>query len=533
MTTTERPIAAIWWRVSTKGQTELSPETQVREAREMLEAKGYQVPDQYVTGADWHSLSILDCPAMETMLRWVRHGEVQAVGMYHGDRLAGNPGQKMFIIDLCERHDVRLLSRHSPILDGKEGELLEYVRTWGKEQQVIRAQQASKDGLRDRALVKGLPPCAGAPYGYDFPLTDDGRDYSRLTPNMNWPIAQFIWQRALDGVPMRQIIRELHGRGVPTPRGKDLWAVTVIHGILHNPVYAGRYHALRRRSVAPKQRKGETYGNSSQVWKPLEDWTYLPNVTVEQPVVSWAEYLEIQARLQANKRFSRRNARRPYLLRGMILCETHQRNFQGRPREHNKGFMYVCTVVNNKIIPIDPCARKSVGGPTIEREVWDRAVDLLTNPEVILGELDRRREAQAETETSIAESLARAEKRLAANEQAEMELVSLRIRGDVSDSVYERQKSLLKAERTWLGDETERLQRQQARVRQNFVTLEQVQALRDRLGAKLEGADYEAKRFVLEALETQVVVAPDGAMHIRFAVPMPQEQVVFAAPGPS
>ena len=62
----------------------------------MLDAGGYSVPDDHNVGADWHSLSILGCPKMETLLGWVRHGEIQAIGMYHGDRLAGNPGQKMF-----------------------------------------------------------------------------------------------------------------------------------------------------------------------------------------------------------------------------------------------------------------------------------------------------------------------------------------------------------------------------------------------------------------------------------------------------
>ena len=87
--TTAKPIGAVWWRISTKAQADMSPETQILEAREMLEAEGYSVPQHRVIGADWHSLAVLDCPEMETLLSWVRHGEIQAIGMYHGDRLAG------------------------------------------------------------------------------------------------------------------------------------------------------------------------------------------------------------------------------------------------------------------------------------------------------------------------------------------------------------------------------------------------------------------------------------------------------------
>jgi DNA invertase Pin-like site-specific DNA recombinase len=44
--------AAIWWRVSTRAQLEGSPDTQNKEARELLEAQGYTVPDEYIIGAE-------------------------------------------------------------------------------------------------------------------------------------------------------------------------------------------------------------------------------------------------------------------------------------------------------------------------------------------------------------------------------------------------------------------------------------------------------------------------------------------------
>ena len=57
-------IAAIWWRVSTRAQTDLSPETQINESRALLESKGYEAPEQFITGAVWHSMDTLECPQM-------------------------------------------------------------------------------------------------------------------------------------------------------------------------------------------------------------------------------------------------------------------------------------------------------------------------------------------------------------------------------------------------------------------------------------------------------------------------------------
>ena len=523
MTTEEKAIAAIWWRTSTKAQTESSPETQIREARELLEAAGYEVPDEFVYGSDWHSLSILECPAMEALLEAVRHGRVHAIGMYHGDRLAGNPGQKMFIVDLCDRKGVKLIAKYSPIMEGKEGELLEYVRTWGKEQQVIRAQQASKDGLRDRVLLRGLPVSPRGPYGYAFLRSEDGRyDYTRVVSTKDWAMAAFIWRRALEGVSLRRIIRELYERGIPTPSGKSVWSVAVIHGILNNPTYSGRYHALRRRAVTPKHRTATTYGKSSKQWKPMADWAYLPDVAVDDPIVTWAQFLHVQEQFERNKRFSPRNAKNKYLLRGMIFCETHGKLFNGRARARESGRLYICHSSVNAVVKTgERCVRQSIGGPTLENEVWIRARDLLSHPETVLGELNRRAEAKQRTEASVADALARNVKRSRANEGAEMELVALRIRGDVTEDVFQRQKALLKAEQTYLADESGRLQREAIQVRQEFVTAEQIHALRHSVAGKLEGADFDTKRMVLETLDTRVSVGPDGALAVWFSIPAP------------
>ena len=156
-------VAAIWWRVSTADQLDrVSPETQIQEAKQMLEENGYVVPDEFILGADWSSLAILDCPQMSRLLDLVRQKRIQAIGVYHTDRLSGRPAHKIYILDLCAANEVRILSKHSPVLAGPEGELVEYIHTWAKEIQVLRAQQASKDGLRDRVLIKRLPVCSRA-----------------------------------------------------------------------------------------------------------------------------------------------------------------------------------------------------------------------------------------------------------------------------------------------------------------------------------------------------------------------------------
>ena len=132
--------AAIWWRISTRSQLELSPETQIKEARVLLEAQGYTVPEEYIIGAEWHSLDTLRCPQLQTLLSWVNQSKIQAIGMINSDRLSGEMAQKLAIMDMTEKKGVRLLAVQNSIEAGPEGQLLETVRTYAKYIQVARAR---------------------------------------------------------------------------------------------------------------------------------------------------------------------------------------------------------------------------------------------------------------------------------------------------------------------------------------------------------------------------------------------------------
>ncbi|MCZ6536030.1 MAG: hypothetical protein O6914_08700 [Chloroflexi bacterium] len=138
--------------------------------------------------------------------------------------------------------------------------------------------------------------------------------------------------------------------------------------------------------------------------------------------------------------------------------------------------------------------------------------------------------AQDVTEQAIVESLMQVEQRLEANRTAESKLIDLYTRGGVSPDVFPRNKGTLKAERTWCEEEIERLHQQVGGVRDKFVTLEQVNALRRRLGEKLVKATPENRRFVLEALETQVVSRADGSLNVTLAMPETAPGTVLTDP---
>ena len=266
--------AAIWCRISTPDQ--MSLDSQEAAVRAVLESQGFTVPPDRILKVDWSSLDLSACPEFQLLKQWVVDGAIDAIGVVDRDRLQAQGLQRLVFLSECQERGVRLIAcQGPPMFDGGEGQLVELALALGKEKSVQRAQQGSKDGLRDRARIQGLPVTGIPPYGFRFRYLEAGgkRVPEALEPDTaTYHIAVRIWRMALDGVPMRRIALDLSQAGIPAPKGGVIWNPSTIQGILAKPHYAGRYAALRQEMKAPeKRRKSDTYGKTSSRRLPTED----------------------------------------------------------------------------------------------------------------------------------------------------------------------------------------------------------------------------------------------------------------------
>lgn len=189
----QRKVAAIWCRVSTDGQRELSLDSQEAAVRKALEAQGYEVPEELVLKVEWTSLDLMSCPAFQQLRRWIVDGTVQALGTLDRDRFQAQGLQRLLFLSECQDHSVQIVAvQGPPMLEGGEGQLVELALASGKERSVLRAQQGARDGLRDRARFKGLPPNMKPPYGMRW-------ENDRLVPNENYSVACDVWSMGLAG----------------------------------------------------------------------------------------------------------------------------------------------------------------------------------------------------------------------------------------------------------------------------------------------------------------------------------------------
>ena len=140
-----------------------------------------------------------------------------------------------------------------PFQQDSDGEWVEFGLAKSKEVSVLRAQQGSRDALHERATVKGLSTNNHPPFGYYFDETK-----TRLMANEKWEIRSLIIHEYLTGKTIKGVIKELQKRGIPSPTGKEYWPEPTIWLILRDSVNYGAYKALKRQSIEPKVRKGNT-----------------------------------------------------------------------------------------------------------------------------------------------------------------------------------------------------------------------------------------------------------------------------------
>jgi site-specific DNA recombinase len=528
-----RKVAGIWARVSTHDQRELSLDSQENAVRQALGAQGYEVPPQYILKVDWSSLDLMSCPEFQQLRRWIVDGTVQAVGTLDRDRLQAQGLQRLIFLSECQERGVQIVTvQGPPMLEGGEGQLVELALALGKERSVLRAQSGAKTGLRDRALLKGLPANMNKPYGMRW-------EGNRLVPDENYPIACEVWSMGLAGRKIKSIADELTKRGIPTPSGKLGWSAYSVRHVLRNRTYAGVIEALKTEAVEPKVRKAATYGKSGRRFRPENERILLEGL-VECPVVTEAEFQWMQQRLLENQRLAQKNTRlRSYLLKGMVHCAACGGRYVGvTVTRRGKTYSYYICGKRWKPGPHrERCLSQSLSADVHNDAVFAAVVSFLHSPEGFETELQRRRGITAETEASLCRELQALQRQQKEEQDAEARAFRLAARNKVSEEVFSQEIGLIRSRQRWIEEQLERIQAQLTDLERFSFSPEAIALLRNRLDTRLAGTTVEDKRFVLEAVGAKVMVQADGTWELELQVPcqVPEPagelQIVNSRPG--
>ena len=316
--------AALYARVSSDRQdVDLSVSAQLRALRDHARKNGYIVAREYVDEAE--SGRIADRPEFRKMIDAASKTDApfREILVWKFSRFTRKREHAVAFKSMLRRKGVRVVSITEQADDTPTGKLLEGIIESVDEFYSENLAQEVTRGMRE-AASRGFWVTTFAPCGYRKVYVQDGvkkRPKLELDPPAD-AVARRIFDMALQGGSILDVTKALNAEGVASPRGKQ-WLKTTVHNVLLNEAYTGALvWGTRAKDAAPPVR--------------VED--------AHPAIVSKGEFRQVKKLLgsRAPRKVNPRRASSPYLLSGLLRCETCGKAMTAAEAKSGKYTYYVC-----------------------------------------------------------------------------------------------------------------------------------------------------------------------------------------------
>ena len=315
---------ALYARVSSDRQdVDLSVAAQLRALRDYAEKNDYLVVREYVDEAE--SGRIADRPQFQRMLDEAAKSEAPfaEILVWKFSRFTRKREHAVAFKSMLRRRGIRVVSITEQADDNPTGRLLEAIIESVDEFYSENLAQEVTRGMRE-AASRGFWVTSYAPYGYRRVMVQDGPK-KRPKLELDSPadaVVRRIFDMALQGKSILDITKTLNSEGIPTLKGKK-WLKTTVHTMLDNEAYTGAV----------------VWGTSAKDGQPpvrVED--------AHPAIISQAEFRRVKRLLgsRAPRKANPRRASSPYLLSGILKCETCGRAMSAAEAKSGRYTYYVC-----------------------------------------------------------------------------------------------------------------------------------------------------------------------------------------------
>lgn len=513
--------AAIYCRVSKedKEKKSYSLVTQRDDCLAFAQQEGYSVSPEHIFSEDYTGKTLYR-PLLPTLRDLVSTGQVEVVIVHDLDRLSRKLAHQLLLIDDFARYEVELRIVLMPDTDDSpEGQLLSHVKGVIAEYERAKILERTARGRRGRAQA-GHVPQGRQTLGYRYVPHGKGKGAHYEIDEAEAALVRRIFDLYVHhGYALTALARLLTAEGVPLPSeyarklSARVWHRSTIYKILCNETYIGVMYDNKTHRIPGEKNPDQ---NTRRRRVPREEWIAIKVPSLIEPALFEAA----QARMARNKIQSTRNRKHDYLLVerrlrcgqcGLVLFGC----LDGR------GYaMYRCSRPAYADV-VTPHTRRSFQALEIERYVWSRVEQVLTQPELILAEVAKQADDSTTLLATYATEQAHYQKQLTECDRLLKRWEAAYASEAIDLDDFKAKKAEIAVRRTSAEQELTTLATRQHDAAQAQHDSAALVDYCQRVKEGLRDFTLTEKHRALEALNIAVVWYPDREPEITGSIPLP------------
>jgi len=497
---------ALYARVSTeKQEEEKTIESQIAELENYAKENGHVIIDRYIDNG--YSGTLLARPDLDRLRDDVPKGLFEAVLFHSPDRLARRYVWQEVVIEELKLKGIQAIFKNRPISESPEDQLLLGMQGIVAEYERTKFVERTRRGRLHRAksghILGNIPP-----YGYTcMKKSESTTGYAYYIINEEEAkIVRLMFSLLVDKqMTTYGIIVELHRLGTKARKGKR-WAKSSVAKILRNETYTGITYYNKHYGL-PSQSNGDNgevkyhrRKNTTLRLRPREEWIAIAGVP---QIIDPEVFIKGQGQLETNSRFSSRNTKLQYLLRGLPRCAKDTRLYSGVPM-HGRPF-YRCSG-KSKLVSEITCKSPSISAKILEPIVWDSVVEFVNNPKIILDQLRKRQQKQTMKVSSIDAEMAQIDTSFQKLKAQEDRLIKAYSAGILRLDQLKDQNQSLQEERERLNTAKDKLLALKSNKQLNSKGIKSVKIYLNNFKRALERFDFEKKQRFLRSLLNEIII---------------------------
>ena len=510
--------AAIYARVSSEQQAEANTiASQVTALQERAKADGVTVSPAMTFLDEGYSGATLVRPALEHLRDAMSAGLIERLYVHSPDRLARKYAYQVFLLEEFSRLGVEVVFLNRELGQSPEDDLLLQVQGMMAEYERAKIMERNRRGKLHAARSGSVNVLGGAPYGYGYISKHQGGGQARyeVVADEARVVRQVFDWVGRQRLSIGEVCRRLMQAGELTRTGRTVWDRSVVWEMLKNPAYMGsaafsktRQGPLRPRLRAQRGKPLQPRQATSVYDVPSEDWIRIPVPALVEPEVFEA----VQAQLDENRRHARQSSRGArYLLQGLLQCQHCGYAFYGKPlspstRKHRpRAYAYYRCLGTDayRFGGERICPNTQVRTDRLELAVWHEVCALLSQPERLRQEFERRRQATGESQRQERSAL---EAQVGKLRQGVSRLIDSYTEGLIDKSEFEPRMTRLRQRIAHIEAQCEALAGEETLERELHLIVSRLDDFAAQVGRHLDDLEWAKKREIIRALVRRVEI---------------------------